>query len=331
MSNEDYGISDPHHVEMAFGALGASLDRVNGVEALSLVPAQIYVYSILEADGTLSRAERVAGNESFFGAIGNGLQAVWEFIAKIFKGIWNFFFGSSEDAIAKKETAAITRVESNAEEQKKRHQEIDDRLAKEKAEDKADAAEKAKINEEKNAKYKKEEDEWKAKVNKRREERNGFVERTERTSQKLTAIANPAEDGKYSDTSFHDLHFQLHTVLKGMENVERDNAIRKSGNINDILTALQGHSDIKHFLGKMKDARVPLDRIKDELSKAVNDLETRVKATKKNDPKFAKLKSDLTAGKEFLQSLVKLNQYLEAAIDDHVKFSNWLKVNYNEI
>ena len=331
MNNEDYGVSDVSHVGMAFDALDASLDRINGIEGLSLVPAQIYVYSILEADGTLSRTERVAGNESFFGAIGNGLQAVWEFIAKIFKGIWNFFFGSSDDTIAKKEAAAVTRVESNAEDQKKRHQEIDDRLAKAKAEDKADDEEKAKKNAEKNAQYKKDEDEWKAKVNKRREERNGFVERTERTSQKLTAMADPAEDGKYRDTTFEDLHFQLHTVLKAMEHVERDNAIRKSGNINDILTALQGHSDIKYYLGKLKDARVPLDRIKSTLSKAVNDLETRVKATKKNDPKFAKLKSDLTAGKEFLQSLVKLNEYLEAAIDDHVKFSNWLKVNYNEI
>lgn len=331
MDNEDYGVSDSGHVGMAFDALSASLDRINGIEGLSLVPAQVYVYSILEADGSLSRAERVAGNESFFGAIGNGLQAVWEFIAKIFKGIWNFFFGSSDDTIAKKEAAAASRVDSNIEEQKKRHKDIDDRLAQHKAADKADSEEEAKKKAERDAKYKKEEDEWKAKASKRREERDEFVGRAELTSQKLTAIADPAEDGKYQDTAFHDLHFKLHTILLSMQHVDRDNAIRKAGNIGDILTALEAQFEIAKYLRKMKDSRVPLDRIKSALSTAIRDLETRVKAAKKADPKLPKLKNDLTAGKEFLQSLVKLNEYLEAAIGDCVKFSNWLKNNYNEI
>jgi hypothetical protein len=328
MSNEDYGVSDAGHVGMAFDALTASLDRLNGSESYSLVPAQVYVYSILEADGALSRAERVAGNESFFGAIGNGLQAVWDFIAKLFKGIWNFFFGSSDDAIAKKETAAITRVESNAEEMKKRHQELDDQIAKNKAENKADDEEAAKKKAERDAKWKKEEEEWEAMNGKRRAELSDLVDKAERTSQKLTAIADPSEEGKYKGTTFENLHDELHIALGKMEHVDRDKVLRKAISIDGFVKALESQFEVKKYLGRMKDARVPLDRIKSNLQSAISDLEKRVKATKKNDKELPKLKSDLAAGKEFLQALVKLNQYLEDAISDCVKFSNWLKTNY---
>lgn len=328
MNNEDYGVSDSGHVGMAFDALSASLDRINGIEGLSLVPAQIYVYSILEADGSLSRAERVAGNESFFGAIGNGLQAVWEFIAKIFKGIWNFFFGSSGDTIAKRETAAIARVESNAEEMKKSDQVHDERMAKLKAEDKADKEEAEKKKAERDAKYKKEEEEWHAQRNQRKEELQTLADKAERTSQKLTALADPTNEGKYKGTTFEALHNQLHGVLTNIQSADRDNIIAKAGKLNDVVQAIEHQSLISRQITRMKNARVPLDRIKSSLQSAINDLEKRVKETKKNDPGMTKLKSDLMAGKEFLQSMVELNKYLEATVDDCVKFSNWIRKSY---
>lgn len=329
MDNESYGVSDSGHVEMAFGALSATLDRINGIEGLKLQPSQVYVYSILEADGELSRAERVAGNESFFGAIGSGLQAVWEFIAKIFKGIWNFFFGSGEDAIAKKEAEAVAHVKANIEIMEAKHKAIDAQTGRAKAADKADDDEQAKKKADRDAKFEKEEKEWKAKSAKRISEKLELVAKAERTSQKLTAVADPADEGKYKGSSFATLHNSMVSILAGMQHTDRDNVIKKAANITDILTALATQFDINKYLGKMKDSRVPLDRIKSQLSSSIKDLETRVKATKKNDSALPALKKDLTAGKEFLQSLVNLNKYLEDAIDDCVKFSNWLKVNYN--
>lgn len=329
MSEEDYGVSDASHVGMAFDALDASLDRLNGNEALSLVPAQIYVYSILEADGQLTRAERVAGNESFFGAIGNGLQAVWDFIAKIFKGIYKFFFGGTEEwGVAKKEDAAAQTVEANKKEQQERQEKLHKEIAEFNAKSKADDEEREKKNAARQAEYEKGQKEWEEKSAQRKEERQAFADKAERTSQKLTAIADPAGEGKYKGTTFEALHNQLHTVLTNIQSADRDNIIAKAGKLDGVVQAIEHQSLISRQITRMKNARVPLDRIKSGLQSAINDLEKRVKETKKDDPGMAKLKSDLTAGKEFLQSMVQLNQYLEATIDDCVKFSNWIKKSY---
>lgn len=84
-------VPEPEHLEFAFQALE---DTVSGSE--SLTSAQLYMQSVLLASGKATRAQVVTGVEGFFSKIGDGLKAIWEYIQKMFKSIWNWFFGKKE-------------------------------------------------------------------------------------------------------------------------------------------------------------------------------------------------------------------------------------------
>lgn len=85
---ENEGIPDSPHVEILFEALNDTLDNVGGNEGLPLTQSQHYARGVLSASGV----RNVAGNESFFGSIKNGAVAVYDYIVKMFKSVFGFFF-----------------------------------------------------------------------------------------------------------------------------------------------------------------------------------------------------------------------------------------------
>lgn len=113
-SIEDIGIVEPEHIEQMVDALA---DTVVGTESYSLTGAQTYAIAVLEASGMISRREAIAGNEGFMDSIADGAKKVWEYIQKIFKGIWNWFFGpKSKGEEAPKEAEKV--VKANTEQLK---------------------------------------------------------------------------------------------------------------------------------------------------------------------------------------------------------------------
>lgn len=109
--DENYGSVDNDHLETMFVAMDDTMGGVTGSEGFGLTHAQKYAYGVLDASDSLSRVQKVDGNESFFGKIADGLQAVWEYIKKMFKNIWGFFFGGSgKESAADKIQAADKRV-----------------------------------------------------------------------------------------------------------------------------------------------------------------------------------------------------------------------------
>lgn len=93
------GLPDGPHVEIAFDALNDTIENVTGNE--SLTQAQMYMEPILAANGLISHADRVQGMEGFFSKIGEGASKTWEYIKKMFKSIWEFFFKKEAPALAK--------------------------------------------------------------------------------------------------------------------------------------------------------------------------------------------------------------------------------------
>lgn len=102
---ENYGMVDGPHIEIAFDALEDTLDQqVTGTE--SLTQAQMYMHGVLSASGQLTRAE-VNGSEGFFSNVGAGLKKTWEYIVKMFKNIWGFFFKKKAPELAKNTKRSI--------------------------------------------------------------------------------------------------------------------------------------------------------------------------------------------------------------------------------
>ena len=103
--DEGYGVPSDDHIAVMFKALDdsheQSLAGVTGEENLSL--AQVY------AGGVLSNynAGRVAGNESLFSSIGEGLKKVWEYIKGMFKNLWGFFFSKETSKKIEEEVAEV--------------------------------------------------------------------------------------------------------------------------------------------------------------------------------------------------------------------------------
>lgn len=88
----EFGIADELHVQAMFQAVEDTEERmIEGNEHLALTDFQAYAGVVLGMNGSRS------GNEGFFSAIGDGLKAAWEYIKKIFKSIWQFFFGKDSE------------------------------------------------------------------------------------------------------------------------------------------------------------------------------------------------------------------------------------------
>lgn len=97
-------------------AMDGMIDTVEiaGVENFSgaYSYAQRYLWSCLESSDTINHIQRRQGLE---GLVTDGLAAGWEFIKKLFAGIWKFFFGDGEDSVKDDESKTTETVKKNEE------------------------------------------------------------------------------------------------------------------------------------------------------------------------------------------------------------------------
>lgn len=108
-NEEDMGIAEPEHLETMFDALDDTFTNVDGTEGLTR--AQHYAQAVLVGAGMVR--PQVAGNEGFFQTLGEGAKKIWEYIQKMFKSMWAFFFGKGSDTSkAKVEKAEATVAEN---------------------------------------------------------------------------------------------------------------------------------------------------------------------------------------------------------------------------
>lgn len=114
---EGYAVPDTAAVEIPFDALNDTIaQEVAGNESYALTDAQRYMEGLFIANGTL-RANSVSGNESFFSKVGSGARAVYDWIKKMLKSLWDFFFkrdAPKASAEAKDEVKAATDAISEA-------------------------------------------------------------------------------------------------------------------------------------------------------------------------------------------------------------------------
>lgn len=110
---DDYEeVPDGEHIELVIDGL---VDAVTGNEGMGLTKAQVYLQAALYASGEIRSIPHpdVAGNESFFGSIGSGFQAAWEYIKKMFNGIFNFFFKKDNKAQEEKAKVSLDKAEAS--------------------------------------------------------------------------------------------------------------------------------------------------------------------------------------------------------------------------
>lgn len=90
---EGYAVPEISHVELVLDGLSDTVDQVErgvaGVEALT--GAQEYLQASMQAAGMLSMRQ-VAGNEGFMSSVGGGIKKAYEYVVKMFKSLWDFFF-----------------------------------------------------------------------------------------------------------------------------------------------------------------------------------------------------------------------------------------------
>lgn len=89
----EFGLPDEHHVQAMIQAVEDTVEQqIEGNEHLALTDFQVYAATVLSMNG-VKGLNTVSGQEGFFSSIGDGLKAAWEYITKMFKSIWQFFFG----------------------------------------------------------------------------------------------------------------------------------------------------------------------------------------------------------------------------------------------
>lgn len=83
------GLPDTPHVEIMFDALNDTIDNnVAGNEGLVLSGSQIYAQAVLSANGV----KGITGNEGFFSKVAETAKSIYDYIVKMFKSVWGFFF-----------------------------------------------------------------------------------------------------------------------------------------------------------------------------------------------------------------------------------------------
>ena len=104
-------VPSEQHVETVMTGL---MDSLGGNEGMDLSAAQVYVQGVLFADGSVRGLPiaNIAGNEGFFSKIGEGVSKVWEYIKKMFKSIFDFFFKSEKKKTEEKVDAALKEAEA---------------------------------------------------------------------------------------------------------------------------------------------------------------------------------------------------------------------------
>ena len=104
--DDDASIQDTPHVEIMFEALNDTIEGVSGTEGFNLTEAQVYAQGVLMASGVL-RSTAVEGNEGFFSSIGSGAKSIYEYVVKMFKSVWGFFFNRDATKAAEEAKAEV--------------------------------------------------------------------------------------------------------------------------------------------------------------------------------------------------------------------------------
>lgn len=111
---DDYPeLVDSEHLGMV---LDGAIDTIVGAETLTgaYTKAQQYLFSCLCSSDTIDYKTQRGGLENF---ISDAASGIWEFITKIFKSVWNFFFGgdSSEKSVGGTVDKAEKTIKKNKE------------------------------------------------------------------------------------------------------------------------------------------------------------------------------------------------------------------------
>lgn len=102
-------VPEPDHVEQIMDGF---IDTVSGNEGFT--KAQRYLEAVLHASGIISHRD-VGGVEGILSKIGDGAKAAIEYIKKMFRAIWDFFFKSEKKDLEKKVDKALGDVEKKLE------------------------------------------------------------------------------------------------------------------------------------------------------------------------------------------------------------------------
>lgn len=100
--NEEAVLHDRPHIEIMFDALEESVAGTEG-----LTRSQRYAYGVLSANSMLTAQQERAGNEGFFSAVGSGAKAIYDYVVKMFKSLWDFFFARDVGKLADKAEAEL--------------------------------------------------------------------------------------------------------------------------------------------------------------------------------------------------------------------------------
>lgn len=94
-------VPEPDHVEQIMDGF---IDTVSGNEGFT--KAQHYLEAVLFTNGIISRRD-IGGTEGILSKIGDGAKAAIEYIKKMFRAIWDFFFKSEKKELEKKVDKAL--------------------------------------------------------------------------------------------------------------------------------------------------------------------------------------------------------------------------------
>lgn len=112
VTNDYTEFAEPEHFDEV---LQGALDTFDGLESLSTTytKAQQYLFACMSAADVIDYKQQVAGMEGVLTAIGNGLSSAWEYVKKMFKAVWNAFFGKGDDTIEAKGEATEKKIKDN--------------------------------------------------------------------------------------------------------------------------------------------------------------------------------------------------------------------------
>lgn len=94
-------VPEPEHVEQIMDGF---IDTVSGAEGFT--QAQHYLEGVLFSNGII-RQHQVGGTEGVLSSVADGAKAAIEYIKKMFRAIWDFFFKSEKKELEKKVDKAL--------------------------------------------------------------------------------------------------------------------------------------------------------------------------------------------------------------------------------
>lgn len=94
-------VPEPEHVEQV---MNGYIDTVSGAEGFT--QSQHYLEGVLFSNGII-RQHQVGGTEGILSSVADGAKAAIEYIKKMFRSIWDFFFKSEKKELEKKVDKAL--------------------------------------------------------------------------------------------------------------------------------------------------------------------------------------------------------------------------------